>query len=380
VADRAVAAAQPRRVVAQRLAAGQPVEHLLDDRPIGVEVGHRMPDVLVGRVAEHCQLGLVGAQDAAIGVDPVQADAGVLEEVAQLLFAGPQRVLRPAPLGHVAEHQHAAGDRAVSTPNRRGSVVDRPLGAVCADQEAVVGEADGRALAQRSQRRIVDGLARVLVDDAEDLAQGAAGCSVARPAGESLGDGVQRHDAGGGVGHDHPVPDRLQRRAQTFGLEAMVLTRAAQGVGAGADQPAGAGEDHDADDVRRLEPLGLDARDEEETRRDGGAQRRGQQTWSQPAVPCGGHDGAEEGEIGKVAAEPMRQDQPPESGGERRCNRYQVGKPRRHERRRAYTGKPKRGGPPEINAARPSPAMPGRYHQGRGGPVRARPDVSPPSA
>ena len=115
--------------------------------------------------------------------------------------------------------------------------------------------------------RVVDRLARVLVDDAEDLVERAAGGVVARPAGEALGDGVQRHDPGGGVGHDHAVADRLQRRAQPLGLEAMLLTRAAQRVGAGADQPAGGGEDQDADDVDRLEPDGLDARDEDEARR-----------------------------------------------------------------------------------------------------------------
>ena len=379
MADRAVAAAQPRRKVAQRLAAGQPVEHLVDDRAIGVELGHRMPDVLVGGVAEHRQLALVGAQDAAIGVDPVQADAGVLEEVAELLLAGPQGLLGAAPLGDVAEHQHAAGDAAVGAAHRRGAVVDRPLGAVAGDQDGVVGEADDGAFAQRPQGRIVDRLARVLVDDAEDLVEGAAGRVVARPAGEALGDGVQRHDPGGGVGHDDAVPDRLQRRAQPLGFEAMPFTRAAQRVGAGADQPAGAGEDHDADDVRGLEPVGLDARDEEEAGGDGGAQRRGQQAWPQPAVPRGGHDGAVEREVGKVAAEPVRQDQPPEGSRQRRRNRDQVGEPRRHECRRAYTAATRESVATDDGHG-PSPAMPGRYHQGRGGPVRARPDVSPPSA
>ena len=97
---------------------------------------------------------------------------------------------------------------------------------------------------------------------------------VARPAGEVLGDRVQRDDPGRGVGHDDAVADRLQRGAQPLGFEAMAFTRAAQRVGAGADQPAGGGEDQDADDVRGLEPDGLDARDEEEAGGDGGAQRR----------------------------------------------------------------------------------------------------------
>ena len=44
------------------------------------------------------------------------------------------------------------------------------------------------AFAQRPHGRVVDRLARVLVDDAEDLVERAAGRVVARPAGEALGD------------------------------------------------------------------------------------------------------------------------------------------------------------------------------------------------
>ena len=56
---------------------------------------------------------------------------------------------------------------ALLVPDRGGTVVDGPLGAVLGDQDGVVRQPDDRALLQRTQGRVLDRLAGVLVDDAE---------------------------------------------------------------------------------------------------------------------------------------------------------------------------------------------------------------------
>jgi hypothetical protein len=52
-----------------------------------VEIRDVLADVFVAVVAQHVELGLVDADDYAVRTDPVQADGGSLEEVAQLPLA-----------------------------------------------------------------------------------------------------------------------------------------------------------------------------------------------------------------------------------------------------------------------------------------------------
>src|SRR4029079_1060182 len=87
VARRAVLAEQARFVVDERLAAREASQHVVDRRLVGMELRDVLTDVFVARVAEHVALGLVAADHDAIRTPPVQADGGVLEELAELPLA-----------------------------------------------------------------------------------------------------------------------------------------------------------------------------------------------------------------------------------------------------------------------------------------------------
>ena len=171
VANRAVLAAQACGALVQVFAGSQAVE----DRACGVGVDMKFGDIvaddLFGAVAEHLQFGPVDADDPAVRAKPVHADGRVLEEIDQLAFAARQPLLGFAPNRHIAEHQHDADDVTAAVAYRRGAVVDGPLASVAADQHRVVGQSDDLAELQDLFDRIVDRLARVLVDDAEDLGE-----------------------------------------------------------------------------------------------------------------------------------------------------------------------------------------------------------------
>ena len=53
--------------------------------------------------------------------------------------------LGPSTLADVTKHEHDADDAAITIADRRATVVDRALGAICRDQQGVVGEADDRS-------------------------------------------------------------------------------------------------------------------------------------------------------------------------------------------------------------------------------------------
>ena len=132
-----------------------------------------------------------------------------------------------APLrGDVAEDQDAAGDAGRARPDRRGAVVDRTLGAVPADEHGVVRQADDDALAQRPRRRVLDRLARLLVDDPEHRVERLAERLVLRPAGQRLGHCVQVGDAAVDVGGDDRIADAAQRDPQHLARSAARALRA----------------------------------------------------------------------------------------------------------------------------------------------------------
>src|SRR5689334_18654564 len=53
-----------------------------------------MADVFSGRVPEQFELGVVGAEDDSVGTDPMQADRGVVERIAQFLLASLELIQR----------------------------------------------------------------------------------------------------------------------------------------------------------------------------------------------------------------------------------------------------------------------------------------------
>jgi hypothetical protein len=87
VLDRAVLAAQPRRLVVQGAAGAQGGEDVADDVGVDVEIGDMAADVVVPGIAEHLQLGAVGPQDGAVAGHAVQAFSRVFHEVRELPFA-----------------------------------------------------------------------------------------------------------------------------------------------------------------------------------------------------------------------------------------------------------------------------------------------------
>src|SRR4051794_17219323 len=52
-----------------------------------MEGGNIAADVLRGSIAEHLQFGLVGPEDDAVGIDPVQSDGRVFDKVPEIAFA-----------------------------------------------------------------------------------------------------------------------------------------------------------------------------------------------------------------------------------------------------------------------------------------------------
>ena len=77
----------------QRVPAEQSREGVVDHVPIDVEPRNVLADVLLLRVAQQVELGLVGPQDDPVRSDPVQRHAGVVEEIGQLPFASLERQL-----------------------------------------------------------------------------------------------------------------------------------------------------------------------------------------------------------------------------------------------------------------------------------------------
>ena len=90
VLERAIGAAQPRLVVAQRLGAAQAFDEIGARAGVDVELADVMPDVLLESIAEHGQLGVIGVEDDTVSPDEVDRHRGGVEEVPELLgrFAG----------------------------------------------------------------------------------------------------------------------------------------------------------------------------------------------------------------------------------------------------------------------------------------------------
>jgi hypothetical protein len=118
--DRAVLAEEARFLVVDPPAREQAFEDRQDDLLLEMEVGDRPPDVLVAAVAQHVELGLVGAYDDPVRVHAVQADGSIVEEVDELLLAALDRLhlvahlVLPAPRadrGAQRAHQGAQPDR-----------------------------------------------------------------------------------------------------------------------------------------------------------------------------------------------------------------------------------------------------------------------------
>ena len=147
-----------------------------------------------------------------------------------------------AALADVVEHQHAAEHIAGAVANGRGAALDVQLVAVAPDQQRRPHALDRARAPDRNRQRILQRLAGLLVEAAEDLVDDAALRVLQAPAGELLRHRVEILDAALGVGRDHAVADRLQRDLRAFLLlEQRVLEELALGdVQVDADDAMGA--------------------------------------------------------------------------------------------------------------------------------------------
>ena len=215
-----------------------------------------------GRVSSLHEVEEVG--DGVEGVVDFVGDGGGEAAGDGEFFGGEQSVLGLAFAGDVAEDHDDAGECAGAVADGSAAVVDVDFGAVAADEDGVVGEADDALEALDFGDGGFDELAGGFVDDVEDLFEGPVEGFGLRPAGELLGDGVEQFDAAFGVADDDAVADGGERGAEAlFGLEGGlgVAAEAVEGAlvgvrnamqaadGEDADEDAGAeGEDDEGDD------------------------------------------------------------------------------------------------------------------------------------
>ena len=90
------------------------------------------------------------------------------------------------------------------------AIVDRAFGAVARDEQSMIGQADDHSIGQHAPRRALDRMARVLVDDAEDVVEPPAGGLGAAPPAERLGNGIHEEHSAATIGRDHRVADARQ--------------------------------------------------------------------------------------------------------------------------------------------------------------------------
>src|SRR5690606_7531664 len=144
-----------------------------------------------------------------------------------------------ARLADVVKHEHAARDVAERIADRRGGALDVELVAVTANQECRPHRLRGAVAAHRDGDRVLDGLARLLVEAAEDLVDLPAHGIVELPAGQLLGDGVQVLHTALGVRRHDAIAYRLQRdlRALLLAEQRLFVELALRDVRLDADQP-----------------------------------------------------------------------------------------------------------------------------------------------
>jgi hypothetical protein len=127
--------------------------------------------------------------------------------VAGVIAQAPVELAR---LADVVEHQHAARDGAAAVADRRGRALDVDFIAVAPDQQHRPHRLDRARAADRHRQRILQRLAGLLVEGAEDLLDGAALAVLEAPAGERFGHRIDVIDDTLGIGGDDAVADALQ--------------------------------------------------------------------------------------------------------------------------------------------------------------------------
>src|SRR6266702_1224924 len=102
--------------------------------------------------------------------------------------------------------------------NRGGTVVNGTFGSCLGDEDGMICKTDDLTFSERAQSGVLDLLARILVDDSEDLFEGLAQGLVLLPAGQGLGHAVQEGHAARAVRGDDGIPDTRERSAKPLPL------------------------------------------------------------------------------------------------------------------------------------------------------------------
>src|SRR6185437_4809374 len=111
----------------------------------------------------------------------------------------------------IVKDDDRADHASLAVADRCRRLLDRDLLAGSGDEHRMIRSHARLAAAERAHQRILDRLARDLVDEIQHIAQGAAARLIQAPSREALGDGIDVLDAALGVGADHRIADRLER-------------------------------------------------------------------------------------------------------------------------------------------------------------------------
>ncbi|MPM67732.1 hypothetical protein SDC9_114656 [bioreactor metagenome] len=152
----------------------------------------------------------------ALSVDFPRNRPALRRQLFEAVFALPQFLPPPVFLGHIAENQYRAADRAGGVPDGRATIGDLPLCTVLGDECGVVGKIDIHSLGNGAEDRIFDRLASPGVDDAEYLYDRLAGRLGAGPAGKRFRRRVETFDCARRIAGDHTVTDRVEGRREMF--------------------------------------------------------------------------------------------------------------------------------------------------------------------
>ena len=228
--DRAVLAAHPCRKPCERIPAEQSCERVVNHVPIDMESRNVAADVLVLCIAKQVELCLIRPEDDPVRPDPMQGDAGVFEEVRELSFASPQRLLCPLALADVAKDEDTPDNAAALVANGRGAIFDRVFGAVFRHEQVSSGRCRRIVVAKHLGGRVFDGGSGFLVDHPHDVAQELVPGILRRPADQCFSDRIHRGDAAAHVGSHDRIADAVKRGPQQFGLPLRLVPRTSRGV------------------------------------------------------------------------------------------------------------------------------------------------------
>ena len=114
------------------------------------------------------------------------------------------------------EDHYGTDDVADAIADRRRGILNRHFIAAPGNEYRVFGERNDTAFLEASHNRVVDGRARVLVDDRHDIDDGLAARATHVPPRQVLRHRIDVIDTAVGVSCDHAVADGLQRDLRTL--------------------------------------------------------------------------------------------------------------------------------------------------------------------